>query len=257
LIPTIAHFNIGSPDDYRVPDGGLHRTRTWGTYAPSAALILEIVSPGDETWNKLPFYAAHQVDELLIVDPQKPTVDWLALEHDEYQPIDHSRLIAVSSVDLAEQIDWPAVDPGAAIARTLRPGRQVTRAPEVTAPMSKHVRGLSGVLRGPGERDADCAQHDVGEHGRRTERESRRPLSRARNFLDACIGGQRVSPGAALGRHRPDRAPRLHSRESHRRGARFDRDESTSDRALVRTTGADAGRRARNWAIASVRRPES
>jgi len=31
FVPTIAEFNVGSPDDYRVPDGGLHRTHTWGT----------------------------------------------------------------------------------------------------------------------------------------------------------------------------------------------------------------------------------
>ena len=33
-----------------------------------------------------------------------------------------------------------------------------------------------------------------------------------------------------------------------KRGARFDRGESRSDRALVRTAGAGAGRRALNWA---------
>jgi Uma2 family endonuclease len=104
LFPTGAQFNIGRPDDYRVPDRGLHRTRTWGTYAPSAALVLEIVSPGDETWNKLPFDAARQVDELLIVDPQKRTVDRLELEHGDYQP-------NLGPVRLAERIDWPAVDP--------------------------------------------------------------------------------------------------------------------------------------------------
>jgi hypothetical protein len=29
--------------------------------------VIEIVSPGDESWDKLPFYAAHEVDEALIV----------------------------------------------------------------------------------------------------------------------------------------------------------------------------------------------
>jgi len=50
-------FNIGRPGDYRVPDGGLHRAGSWGTYASTAALVVEIVSPGDETWEKLPFLA--------------------------------------------------------------------------------------------------------------------------------------------------------------------------------------------------------
>jgi hypothetical protein len=40
---------------------------------------LEIVSPDDDTWKKLASYAAHEVDELLIVDPDKRRVDWLGL----------------------------------------------------------------------------------------------------------------------------------------------------------------------------------
>ncbi len=108
FVPTIAEFNLGVPDDYRVPDGGLHRTPAWGTYAATAALIVEIVSLGDETWEKLPFYAKHRVDELLIVDPAQRTVHWLALEtHGEYRAIDHSRLIDLSPGELAAQIDWP------------------------------------------------------------------------------------------------------------------------------------------------------
>jgi hypothetical protein len=64
LFPTMHEFNLGdSKDDFRVPDGGLHRARRWGTWEHTAPLVVEIVSPGDETWQKLPFYAAHQVDE--------------------------------------------------------------------------------------------------------------------------------------------------------------------------------------------------
>ena len=43
--------------------------------------------PGDETWHKLPFYAAHHVDEILIVDPAELTVTWLALRGGEYEPL--------------------------------------------------------------------------------------------------------------------------------------------------------------------------
>ncbi len=108
LVPTIAEFNLGIPDDYRVPDGGLHRTHAWGTYAPTAALIVEIVSPGDETWEKLPFYAEHRVDELLIVDPDERAIHWLALDaQGDYRPVDRSGLIDLSPGELAGQIDWP------------------------------------------------------------------------------------------------------------------------------------------------------
>ncbi len=66
-------------DDYLVPDLALHRQGYAPQWHPTAALVVEIVSPGDKTWEKLGFYAAHHVDELLIVDPAKQKVDWLTM----------------------------------------------------------------------------------------------------------------------------------------------------------------------------------
>jgi len=106
-------FNLGEGEhDFRVPDGGLHRPDAAGTWLATAALVVEIVSPGDESWEKLPFYAAHCVDEALIVDPQKRSVDWLGLdEHGGgYRPIEHSSLVDLGPHDLGESIDWPASD---------------------------------------------------------------------------------------------------------------------------------------------------
>lgn len=100
--------NIGSERDYRIPDGALCRPGAGGTWLATAALAIEIVSPRDDTWTKLGFYAAHHVEELLIVDPQERKVHWLGLRPDgEYRPIDRSGLIALGPVELAEQIDWP------------------------------------------------------------------------------------------------------------------------------------------------------
>jgi Uma2 family endonuclease len=76
-------------------------------HLPTAALVLEIVSPGDETWEKLGFYAAHGVEELLIVDPRQKTVSWMGLEAGEYKHLKRSRLIDLGAAKLAEQIDWP------------------------------------------------------------------------------------------------------------------------------------------------------
>lgn len=101
-------FNLGEDGDYRVPDGGLQRDTTDRVYYPTAALVIEIISPDDETWNKLQFYAAHGVEELLIVDPQERTVDWLALgPQGDYAPLERSGLIELSAAELIEQIDWP------------------------------------------------------------------------------------------------------------------------------------------------------
>jgi hypothetical protein len=62
-------FNLGAAEDYRVPDRGLHRKAPTGVWVPTAALVVEIVSPDDETYEKLPFYAAHGVEEILVAEP--------------------------------------------------------------------------------------------------------------------------------------------------------------------------------------------
>ncbi len=108
LLLTMHEFNLGeSEHDFRVPDGGLHRPGAAGVWLPTAALVVEILSPGDETRQKLPFYAAHDVDEVLIVDPDEQTVAWLGLREGRYQAFQRSELIELGPAELAEQLDWP------------------------------------------------------------------------------------------------------------------------------------------------------
>jgi Uma2 family endonuclease len=104
---ALGQFNLGEEGDYRVPDGALIRPGPDAVYLPTAALVLEIVSPGDETYAKLPFYAAHQVDELVIVDPRERRVRCLGRTGDGYEPIDKSRLIELDPDELATRIEWP------------------------------------------------------------------------------------------------------------------------------------------------------
>jgi hypothetical protein len=100
-------FNVGAPDDCRCPDGGLLEPGPDDLYLPTAALLVEVISPDDDSWIKLPFYAAHHIDELLIIDPVAHKVDWLALRDNEYRPIEHSNLIDLGPARLTAQIDWP------------------------------------------------------------------------------------------------------------------------------------------------------
>jgi Uma2 family endonuclease len=101
-------FNLGSGiDDFRVPDLGVHRERRSGVWIPTAAIVVEILSPTDEAWQKLPFYAEHGVDELIFVDPVERSVAWLALRDAEYRPIERSEVIDLGASELAERIDWP------------------------------------------------------------------------------------------------------------------------------------------------------
>ena len=108
LRPRVGIFNLGEEGDYRVPDGGLLRPGADAVYLSTAAVVIEIVSPDDKTWEKLGFYAAHGVDELLIVDPQEHRVHWLALQQGgDYQPIERSALIALGAGELGASIEWP------------------------------------------------------------------------------------------------------------------------------------------------------
>jgi Uma2 family endonuclease len=90
-----------------VPDGGLHRPGAAGIWHATAALVVEILFPDDEAWQKLPFFANHHVDEVLIVAPAERTVTWLALRDGEYEPVARSGLIDLGASELAQQISWP------------------------------------------------------------------------------------------------------------------------------------------------------
>ena len=112
-LEMIGQSNLGeSEHDYRVPDSALHLPGTSGVRHATAALVVEIVSPGDESWEKLPFYAAHDVDEVLIVDPEKRSVDWLGLHGGEYRPLERSGLIELGADELGGRLDWPKTEPG-------------------------------------------------------------------------------------------------------------------------------------------------
>ena len=91
------------------------RLRSWSCLRGGAslasiagtALVVEIVSPNDKTWDKLEFYAAHHVDELLIVDPERRTIHWFGRTEDEYSPLARSGLIELGADELAVRLDWP------------------------------------------------------------------------------------------------------------------------------------------------------
>jgi hypothetical protein len=108
LLLAMHEFNLGdSEHDFRVPDGGLHRPGAAGVWHATAAIVVEILSPDDESRQKLPFYAEHDVDEVLLVDPAERTVTWFALHDGAYQPVRRSGLIELGPTELAERLDWP------------------------------------------------------------------------------------------------------------------------------------------------------
>jgi Uma2 family endonuclease len=73
----------------------------------TAALVVEILSTGDETWDKLGFYASHGVDEVLVVDGERRRLQWFALRGERYDEVSSSALLGVPVVDVAAGIAWP------------------------------------------------------------------------------------------------------------------------------------------------------
>ena len=70
-------FRPGADDDYRVPDQTYARpelTSERGVEGP-ASLVVEVRSPRDETDEKLDWYAARGVDEVLVVHPETRAVE--------------------------------------------------------------------------------------------------------------------------------------------------------------------------------------
>ncbi len=68
-------------DDYRIPDLVFARPEnsTHRGVEGRAELVVEIRSPGDETYDKLDFYADVEVQEVLVVDPEACTAELFVL----------------------------------------------------------------------------------------------------------------------------------------------------------------------------------
>jgi Uma2 family endonuclease len=101
-------FNVGEDENnFRVPDGGYHRGRPTGVWLPTAAIVVEVLSPHDETYEKFPFYAAHKVDEILVVDPDMRTVRCFVLRGKGYAETVDSELLGIRAEEITARIDWP------------------------------------------------------------------------------------------------------------------------------------------------------
>jgi hypothetical protein len=84
----VGPFNLGQPDNYRVPDRGLLRAGENGVYASTAA----------------------RVDEVVVVNPEDRSVTWLRLDSGEYRPFDRSIVLDIDVAQFVAQIDWPPTE---------------------------------------------------------------------------------------------------------------------------------------------------
>lgn len=100
-------FDLGDADDSRVPDRGYHRGLPSAVWVATAAVVVEVVSPDDETWAKFDFYARHQVDEICTADPLAGQVRWFGRAGPAYEETGASGLLDVTVADLVRRIQWP------------------------------------------------------------------------------------------------------------------------------------------------------
>jgi hypothetical protein len=85
--------NIGTPEDYRVPDAALVAPAALASaspFLPTALMVFEIVSPGEDALAKEAFYRAADVGALVVVTgtPTEPVVEVRGLHPEALEPID-------------------------------------------------------------------------------------------------------------------------------------------------------------------------
>lgn len=107
-LKVLGPSNIGTPRDFRVPDLAFLRREDHPIWNPTAAIVVEIVSRGDESRRKFEFYHRVGVEEFLIVDPAQRTVEWFERGPDAFRPANGSTLLGITRDEMASAIDWPA-----------------------------------------------------------------------------------------------------------------------------------------------------
>ncbi len=117
LLKPVAHrlgvraaqtFNLGGPNDYRIPDAGLIPGPA-GVWHDTAVLVVEVLSPDDMTFDKLDFYTAHGVREMIVVDWQDRSVRCFALQEGQVER-DRCTVLAMTTDEITAAVDWPPLD---------------------------------------------------------------------------------------------------------------------------------------------------
>jgi len=83
-------FRPGVDNDYRVPDQIYARpeVRSERGIEGAASLVVEILSPYDESYAKLDWYAAVGVGEVLVIDPDTRAVELFSNVDDRMTPVE-------------------------------------------------------------------------------------------------------------------------------------------------------------------------
>ena len=100
--------NVGlGEQDHRVPDIVVLRERTNIVWVPTAAMVVEVRSPGDETYEKFGFYHARGVEEILVADLADRELRLFARATQAYDAVETSVVLSADVAGIAETITWP------------------------------------------------------------------------------------------------------------------------------------------------------
>ena len=112
LYDTTGVFRPGSDNDWRVPDSvfaPLEATSTRGIEG-AASLVVEILSPDDETYAKLDWYAEVGVGEALVIDPHTRRVELFANRDGRMIPVEPAVIeclgVRAETVDGMLRLTW-------------------------------------------------------------------------------------------------------------------------------------------------------
>jgi hypothetical protein len=103
---TLGAFNLGTEQDYRVPDMGWIATpptlEQWGRFLPTADVVVEMVTPGDDTDVKVPWYLARAVREVWKITPAEETVEIVGRDG----LLDRSAVLGLGLPEIAGLLGW-------------------------------------------------------------------------------------------------------------------------------------------------------
>jgi Uma2 family endonuclease len=100
-------FNLGVPENYRVPDGAFHRVMPRSVWVETVAVVIEVVSPDDETYEKFGFYFDRGVEELMIADAAHQSVTFWSRGASGFVQSAASLLLDLEVTELMSLITWP------------------------------------------------------------------------------------------------------------------------------------------------------
>ena len=105
-LTVTVEFNLGDLTNFRVPDLGLHRSESTNDWLSTAAVVVEVRSPDDESYAKFDFYFEHGVEEILIADLTTKRAHWFLRGPSEFEPASRSDLLGLTTSEVASALGW-------------------------------------------------------------------------------------------------------------------------------------------------------